>query len=88
MSRYKKNEFFYGFLQAQDCHLCQYNDISKEMPVYRANDRNGKCLILIKMRKLCLIWNISINWKMKLSLKFDEKTNGIAKEIDVDLIEK
>lgn len=29
------------FLQAQDCHLCQYNDISKEMPVYRANDRNG-----------------------------------------------
>lgn len=40
------------------------------------------------MRKLCLIWNISINWKMKLSLKFDEKTNGIAKELDVDLIEK
>lgn len=58
------------------------------MPVYRANDRNGECLILIKIRKLCLIWNISINWKMKLSSKFNEKINETAKKMDADLIEK
>lgn len=53
----KLTNFHKKNLQAQDCHLCQYNDISKESPVYRANDRNG-------------MW-ISFTWTKKKAKKIN-----------------
>ncbi|XP_055312711.1 uncharacterized protein LOC129574574 [Sitodiplosis mosellana] len=67
--------------EAQDCHLCQYNDISKESPMYRANDRNGPYHLITSSPTKSILTNSQHSSPQRLAVGPDHPLNQPHKKL-------
>ncbi|XP_031633608.1 uncharacterized protein LOC116347220 isoform X2 [Contarinia nasturtii] len=61
--------------EIQNCHLCQYNDISKESPMYRANDRNGAYHLISNSPTKSILTNSQHSSPQRMAMASDHPLN-------------